>query len=38
LEHKGALKIHQEYVGNMPRDMLVDIEKRIFLGDDWYLE
>jgi hypothetical protein len=28
------MRIHQEYVGNMPRDTLVDIEKRVFCGDD----
>jgi len=38
LEHKGTLKIHQEYVGNMPRDTLMDIEKNKILGDDWDLE
>jgi hypothetical protein len=32
LEHKGTLRIHQEYVGNMPRDTLMDIEKKIKFG------
>jgi hypothetical protein len=32
LEHKGTLIIHQEYVGNMPRDTLMDIEEKNIWG------